>query len=388
VNDRLAELCRRMSEVGVDAALLLHPRDILYYAGTVRPASLLVAAGAPEQDAVLFVRRGVREVREEARVETVRPMRGFGAITEAVEALGLRPGTLGLELDTTSAALYERVAAAFSDWEIRDVTPVVLDQRMIKEEREIAATRCAAAVADAGHRALARALEPDREELALAADVEKAMRLAGHEGFQPLRHPEARGGGVFLMSGTHLTVRGGHGLIVTGAGLSAGSPYGPSRRVVQEGDLVVLDIGSATEGYTADVSRTYAVGEPSSVQQALFDAVWRTEEAVLEALRPGVAIAEIYETAEGVVAEGAGPAFGPGSLALPGFVGHGVGLELDEPPVLWPREKSALRRGMVLAVEIEVSAPDVGWMAKLEDTVVVRSDGAEMLSHVPRELTG
>ena len=388
MNDRLAELCRRMSEVGMDAALLLHPRDILYYAGTVRPASLLVAAGAPKQDAVLFVRRGLREVREEARVETVRRMRGFGAITEAVEELGVRPGTLGLEMDTTSAALYERVAAAFSEWEIRDVMPAILDQRMIKEEREIAATRCAAAIADAGHRALARALEPGREELALAADVEKAMRVAGHEGFQPLRHPEARGGGVFLMSGTHLTVRGGHGLIVTGAGLSAGSPYGASRRDVQEGDLVVLDTGSTTNGYTADVSRTFAVGEPSSLQRDLFEAVRRTEEAVLEALRPGVAIGEIYERAESVVAEGAGPAFGPGSLALPGFVGHGIGLELDEPPVLWPREKGALRQGMVLAVEIEVSAPDHGLMAKLEDTVVVRSDGAEVLSHVPRALTG
>ena len=280
------------------------------------------------------------------------------------------------------------MAAAFPEWEIRDVTPAILDQRMIKEEREIAATRCAAAVADAGHRALARALEPGREELALAADVEKAMRVAGHEGFQPLRHPEARSGGVFLMSGTHLTVRGGHGLIVTGAGLSAGSPYGASRRVVQGGDLVVLDTGSTTNGYTADVSRTFAVGEPSSLQRDLFEAVRRTEEAVLEALRPGVAIGEIYERAESVVAEGAGPAFGPGSLALPGFVGHGIGLELDEPPVLWPREKGALRQGMVLAVEIEVSAPDHGLMAKLEDTVVVRSDGAEVLSHVPRALTG
>ena len=370
----------------MDAALLLHPRDILYYAGTVRPASLLVAAGAAEGDAILFVRRGLTEAREEVRVETVHPMRGFSVITEAVEELGIGPGVLGLELDTTSAALYDRVADAFSDWEVVDVTPMILDQRMIKEEREISATRCAAAVADAGHRALARALEPGREELALAAEIEKAMRLAGHEGFQPLRHPEGRGGGVFLMSGSHLTVRGGHGLIVTGAGLSAGSPYGASRRVVREGDLVVLDTGSTTNGYTADESRTYVVGEPSPAQKALHDAVFRTEEAVLEALRPGVPIAAVHETAEAVVAEGARPAFEAGSLVLPGFVGHGIGLEWDEPPVLWPHEKGAVRRGMVLAVEIEVSAPDRGWMAKLEDTVVVRSDGAEVLTHAPRAL--
>jgi Xaa-Pro aminopeptidase len=387
LNDRLVDLCERMGEVGMDAALLLHPRDILYYAGTVRPASLLVAAGASPREAMLFVRRGLAEAREEARIEQVRPMGGFRTIKEALDELGLPPGKLGLELDTTSAAIYERAAAAFCAWEMVDITPLVLEQRMVKEEREIAATRCAAGVADAGHRALAEALEPGLEELALAADVEKAMRLAGHEGFQPLRHPEGRGGGAFLMSGPHLTVRGGHGLIVTGAGLSAGSPYGASRRVVREGDIVVLDTGTTTNGYTADVSRTYAVGEPSPVHRELFETVRRTEEAVLEAIRPGLPASAVYETAETVVEKAAGPAFERGSLALPGFVGHGIGLELDEPPVLWPREKGALRRGMVLAVEIEVSAPDQGLMAKLEDTVVVRTDGVEVLTHAPRRLT-
>ena len=220
------------------------------------------------------------------------------------------------------------------------------------------------------------------------------MRRAGHEGFQPLRHPGSRGGGVFLMSGENLTVRGGHGLVVTGAGLSPAMPYGPSRRVLGPGDLVVVDIGATYAGYTADVSRTFVVGRATERQRALFAVARAAGDAVLDALRAGVAVADLYAVAETVVARGAPPHFAPGSLALPGFVGHGIGLELDEPPVLWPRDEAHLQAGMVLAIEIEVNAPPQGtWcpepvegMVKLEDTVVVRPDGYELLTAIPREL--
>jgi len=378
----------------MDAVLLLHPRDVLYYAGTARPASLLVTSravssspgGASGTEAILFVRRGLPYAREEATVARVEPMRSFSDVTGAVEDLGLRDGVLGVELDVAPAQLIRRLEHAFAGWEVVDVSSLVLDQRAVKDEEEIEATRRAARAADAGHRRLPRAVKVGMTELALAAEVERAMRLAGHEGFQPLRHPGARGGGMLLMSGENLTVRGGHGLVVTGGGLSPGSPYGASRRLLEPGDLIVLDTGSTCEAYTADESRTFVVGEATAEQRALFGVTRDAEEAVLEAIRPGLSFADVYAVAEAVVEAGAERHFGPGSLTLPGFLGHGIGLELDEPPVLWPREEGLLREGMVLAVEVEVSAPGRGMMTKLEDTVVVRTGGCEVLTHAPREL--
>jgi Xaa-Pro aminopeptidase len=381
-----------MDQAAMDAALLVHHRDVLYYAGTARPASLLVVSDrwsprAPRRRAILFVRRGLDLVRSEATVEEVVPMRGFSSVTQALVDLGLGAGVLGVELDTTPAQLHRRIEEAFAGWDVVDVSPMVLDQRLIKDDGEIAATRRAAAVADAGHRALAQVAEAGMSELELAAEVERAMRLAGHEGYQPLRHPGARGGGVLLMSGDNLTVRGGHGLVVTGGGLSAATPYGTSQRVLQPGDLLVLDIGSIRDTYTADESRTFVIGQPTPAQQALFGVVAQAEEAVLDAVRPSVPIPQVYAAAEAIVEQGAAPSFPPGSLTLPGFVGHGIGLELDEPPVLWPRGEGRLQEGMVLAIEVEVSAPAAGTMAKLEETVVVRSDGPEILTHAPRGLT-
>lgn len=381
-----------MTKAGMDAALLLHPRDVLYYAGSARPASLLVVAlGGSAGDtcgtARLFVRRGLSEAQEEATISDVVPMVGLSTVAQRVVELGLKSGALGIELDTTSAELRERVAEAFASWDVVDIAPLVLNQRSVKDEGEIAATRRAASVADAGHRALSRVAGAGLRELELVAEVERAMRLAGHEGYQPLRQPAARGGGMLLMSGENLLVRGGHGLVVTGAGLSAATPYGASPRVVQPGDLIVLDTGSTWQGYTADESRTYVVGQPTAAQRALFGVAVHAEEAVLEAARPEVPVADLHRAARGVVDQGAGSAFPPGSLQLPGFVGHGIGLELDELPVLWDREDACLREGMVLAIEVEVSAPAQCMMAKMEDTVVVRSHGVELLTRAPRLLT-
>lgn len=386
INARLAKLCPRMSAAGIDAALLLHHRDVLYYANTVRPAALLVVPGDGAGHAILFVRRGLEYACQEATVPRVESMSGFSDVAGAFARLGLVGGLLGTEMDLIPARIAQRLEEVFPAWSLADISPLVLDQRAVKDEDEIAATRCAAAVADAGHRAVPQALAPGVSELALAAEIEAAMRRAGHEGFQPLRYPAARGGGVLLMSGENLVVRGGHGLVVTGAGLGPAMPYGPSRRTLEPGDLLVVDIGSACAGYTADESRTFVVGQATGAQRALFAVTRAVEDAVLEALCPGIAVADLYAAAETVVARGAPPHFLPGSLALPGFVGHGIGLELDEPPVLWPRDQARVRAGMVLAVEVEVSAPAQGSMAKLEDTVVVRPHGYELLTVTPREL--
>lgn len=382
VQQRLSDLRRKITEIGMDAAVLVHPRDILYYAGTARPATLVVGP----HEAVLLVRRGLDLARREAAAVQVEAGSGWDRVAAVLADQGLRGGILGADLDVMTAQVYRRMREALPTWKVEDISPLILAQRMIKDADEVRATERAAAVADAGHAVLSRILRPGLTELELAAEVEAGMRRAGHEGYQPLRYPGARGGGVLLMSGENLLVRGGHGLVITGAGLSPGTPYGPSRRVVRSGDLVVLDIGSTYDGYTADESRTYVVGQATAAQEALFEVALATEEAVLAALRPGTPVAEVYAAAEAVVTQGAPPYFPSGSLILPGFVGHGLGLEIDEPPVLWPREETTVEVGMTLALEIEVSAPADGWMVKIEDTVVVEAAGPRILTFAPRRL--
>jgi Xaa-Pro aminopeptidase len=378
-----------MAGVGIDAAVLVHPRDVFYYAGTVRPAVLVVT----QQGVALLVRRGLIWAQREATVARVEPMDGLRHVADVLVDLGCHHGVLGVPLDVMPVQVYHRLArildAGLQDgggWTLADVSPLVLDQRAVKEEHEIDAVEQAAVVADVGQAAVPGTAAPGVTELQIAAEAEAAMRRVGHEGYQPLRYPEARGAGVLLMSGENLAIRGGHGLVVTGSGLGPAMPYGPSRRRLRRGDLLVLDVGATFAGYTADESRTYVVGPADRRQRGLFDVACNAEEAVIDLLRAGVTSDRLCAAAEAVVSAGAPPGLPRGSLVLTDFVGHGVGLEIDELPILWRRERAVVESGMVLAVEIEVSAPEPGLMVKLEDTVVVSQSGCRVVTRAPREL--
>jgi Xaa-Pro aminopeptidase len=106
---------------------------------------------------------------------------------------------------------------------------------------------------------------------------------------------------------------------------------------------------------------------------------------MLAALRPGVTPAQLYAVGEEVVSQAHPPHIAAGELSLPGFAGHGLGLESDEPPVIWSRATEPLQAGMVLAIEIEVVSPDLGTI-KLEDTAIVTGGEPEIPTLAPREL--
>jgi Xaa-Pro dipeptidase len=381
-SSRVAGLGRRLAAAGLEGAVLLHDRDVFYYAGTLRPATLVVG----RHDAALLVRRGLEPARREATVSRVEEAGGFSRLARVAGELGIGSGKLGIELDVVPVELADRLRGVFPGCVLTDVSPVVLGQRRVKDAAEVAAIRRAAAVADAGHRRVPEVLAPGITELEVAAEAEAAMRRAGHEAVVATRRPTAAGAGILVISGDNLGVRGGHGLVVTGAGLGPGMPYGPSRRVLRQGDLVVVDIGSMRDGYAGDEARSYVVGEAEPWQEGLFAVALAAQEALLEALRPGARGEDLYAAAEGAVARGAPPVWPPGSLRLPGFVGHGLGVEIDEPPVLAPGEASRIEEGTILAVELEVGAPSRGTMAKVEDTVVVRAGGVERLTGAARKL--
>jgi len=381
-NERITRFRTLLQKSGIDVALLVHPKDVFYYAGTVRPASLLVTP----DDVVLLVRRGYDCARREATVKDVRLSGGFETIGTALSAFGFTGGKLGTELDVVSVQLVRRMAATFPSWSLADVSPLVLTQRSVKDADEVDTMRNSAEVADEGLRSVPDYVSEGVTELELAAEVEQVMRNAGHEAYVPIRSQDVRGGGVFVMSGENISIRGGYGRVVTGAGLGAAMPYGPSRREFRQHDLIVVDAGATYEGYAADEARTFVLGEATKAQRALYDVARAAEDAVLEALRPGVTGAELYAVAEEVVKDGMQPFYSRSSLALPGFVGHGIGLEFDEPPVLDAEEALVAMPGMVLAVEIEVSAVTTRQMVKIEDTVLVEPDGFELLTTAPREL--
>ena len=239
------------------------------------------------------------------------------------------------------------------------VTPVlatnVLRQlRMIKDHSEIDALRKAGAAIDRVHARVPDFLAPGRTEADVAADIAKAIVAEGHSGVA---------------------------FIIVGSGPHGADPHHEcSERVLQAGDIVVVDIGGAYEpGYHSDCTRTYSLGEPDPKVAQQYSILQRAQQAAVAAVRPGVTAEQVDTVARGVLAQ-AGLAD-----AFVHRTGHGIGLSVHEEPYIVAGNDLPLTAGMAFSIEPGIYFPG-RWGARIEDIFVVTEDGALAVNSRPHEL--
>jgi Xaa-Pro dipeptidase len=369
---------------GLVAAIMMDRRNIFYLAGTGQPCILLITPGHPP---ILYARRVADWVRAEAAVEQIHEATTLRPAVEHMRQIGLGRGRIGLELDVLPSRLYLKAREVLAGFEIEDVSTSILDQRMVKDEFEQQQLRRAAAMFEALHQTVLGNLRPGMRELDIAADVVRSLRLAGHEGISFYRRWDAflQPEGI-VASGTNLSRISGFAMTVTGVGLSRALPWGASERVLRDGDSVVIDLGLNRAGYHADMSRTYVVGKAGGLTKEIFAVVLECQQAAIKAIKPGVFAQDIYAAALKVVAgtrwERHFQGYGTEQAS---YIGHGVGLDLDEPPLLAYGDSTPLQVGMALTAEPKLIGSDFG-ASQIEDTLLVCQNGAEVIGTVPREL--
>jgi len=157
-------------------------------------------------------------------------------------------------------------------------------------------------------------------------------------------------------------------------------PHGKaSDKVIEEGELVTIDFGAVYHGYHSDETVTVAVGSADTRQREIYNIVKIAHDMAMEAVRPGVSLKSLDDIARGYIADkGYGDYFGHG-------LGHGVGLEVHEKPVVSFRSDKNAEEGMVFTIEPGIYIPGWGGV-RIEDTVVVTGDGCRLLTAVPKDL--
>jgi Xaa-Pro dipeptidase len=242
------------------------------------------------------------------------------------------------------------------DVELVRAPDLVQRLRAVKDDAEVAALRRACAAADAALADLVAAggIRPGRTEREVALDLESRMRGHGAEG----------------PSFESIVAFGAH---------SAIPHHRPTDTALRPGDLVKLDFGAAVDGYHSDMTRTLVSGPPADWQRELHGLVAEAQAAGRAALAPGVELKAVDAAARDViVAAGRGPEFVHG-------LGHGVGLQIHEAPALAASAEGRLAAGMAVTVEPGVYLAGRGGV-RIEDTLVVRPDGAEPLTLADRGL--
>jgi len=386
MKERIKVLQKKLAEGGIDAALLIYSRDVLYYTGTAQPSCLLVTPG----DYALYIRSGLdfavqdvfigrEKIREERRLEKI--------LAGALSRLAGKPGKIGSELDILTAEQFEALRKACPGVDFVNISPVTLEQRKVKEPGEIERLRRACDAVHTGHEAILSSLREGVTELELAAAVENAHRLAGHEGIFFIRLPDFFMSRGPIGSGPNLSRISGVVYTITGVGLSPAVPAGPSRRAILRGETVVVDIPTLVDGYHADQTRTYCIGKAGEAIHALYGDLLAVADHLIGTIRPGMTGRDVYRMAR-QKADDLGRSrefmsFGGGKASR--ILGHGIGLELNEPPILSEHDASSIPEGCVVALDMHMMT-EGGGVVKLEDMIHVGRGGNEILTRSPRQL--
>lgn len=382
---RLSAFADALDDAGFAAAIVSHPRDLYYLVGTAQPCNLLVTAHA---EPLLAARRFGDLVREQAAIANVVDAPGLAPFAKRLADLGRSEGgRLGLALDVLPAALADKASRTFPGLDVANYSPLLMRLRQVKDADEIELLRAAVGLFDHAHEAMLEHARPGIAEHELSAEVARALRRAGHEGHVFYRRWDAslQPEGL-LASGPNLARISGHAITITGVGLSPALPFGASDRRLERGDLIVIDMGLNRRGYHGDMARTYAVAEAPPRAATLMEALRAAFDAACGALEPGAPASAPYDAAVRACEEHGVAQWFQGYGADRGaYVGHGVGVELDELPLLAAGQDTPLETGMVVAIEPKVISPEFGGL-DIEDTVLLGETGPERLSTLPQEL--
>ena len=350
---RLTKLRQGLIDEELDAILITDPANRRYLSGFTGSAGVLIISQGRAMLATDF--RYYEQVERQApQFELVKIKDKFVTLLPSlVDELGVC--RLGFESKNVTVDMHRDLADALPHGvEFVATSDVVEGQRAVKDEDELATLQRAIALADAAYAHIADVMQPGMTEQQVAWELESFMRTHG-------AHKVAFD-------------------IIVAAGANGAMPHArASDRIIQAGEPVVMDLGAVVDGYCSDLTRTVALGDADGRYQEVYEVVLGAQQAAIQGIRPGMTGQEADDIARQVIAEaGYKDAFGHG-------LGHGVGLVVHEKPGVGRlSDKDVLQPGMVFSLEPGIYLPGE-FGVRIEDLVVLREDGPQVLSQAAKK---
>jgi Xaa-Pro aminopeptidase len=385
VYTRLEDLQASLCAQGLDAALIMHNPDLFYYAGTVQDACLWVPR---EGAAVLIVRKHVEKARRDSPLSEIVPIKSVKQLPDIVAGLLSESAPrIGMEFDVVPVAVYRQWRSALPQARFEDVSTMIWAQRAVKSSSEIEAIRRAGDIVTSTFMEVPALYEKGMNELELSALLVMTMRKKGHHGFIRTRgwRSEVYVGGTVSSGSSSSTPWPFDGPVAIRSVYPAITTLN-SRRTIGKNEPVLIDMLGGFNGYHYDFSRTYVRGRLDDKFIRAHESARRIRDVLVRGMRPGAEPEALYLEALAMAEEaGLADAFMNHGSNKVRFVGHGIGLELDEGPVLAKKIREPLREGNVIALEPKFIFPGEGGVG-LEDTVLVTKEGGEILVPCPSEI--
>lgn len=361
-----------MREEGADGCLLTMNMNLYYVSGQVFNGYFyLPAEGQP----YWFVKR--LTIPETERVHAIRKPEQLPGL---FHTLGLPlPRRLLLEGDELPYNEYVRLQQVFLPGETGNASALMRRIRMVKTPWEVGQMRLSARQHEAVYREIPGCYRPGMTDIELQIAIEQRMRLHGSLGYFRAFGTNMDIFMGSLLAGENAEVPSPFDFALGGAGMHSSGPLGANGTVLRPGMTVMADMSGNYTAYQTDMTRVFAVGRLPEEAYRAHQVALEIQVQMEQTARPGVACAEIYENAVNIAGrERLGHCF-MGTRFQARFVGHGVGLEINELPVLTPRSRDVLQPGMTFAFEPKFVLPGVGAVG-IENTFLVTGTGVEKLT--------
>lgn len=348
---RVEKLRKKMQEENLDSFLITSPYNLRYltnFTGTTGLAVITLEKAFFITD-FRYTEQAAAQAQGFEIIKNVGPI--FEEVADLVQKEGLRE--LGFE-ETTVSFLEYSVLEEIIDAQLIPISGMIEELREIKDEEEIAIIEKACSIADLAYDHILKMIQPGMTEIEVANQLDFYMRSLG-------------------ASGVSFET-------IVASGLRSAMPHGvASEKIIEQGDLITIDFGCYYEGYVSDMTRTFAIGDPGEQLKEIYQIVLEAQLAVLEVAKSGVTGKQLDAVARDYITKhGYGEAFGHST-------GHGIGLEIHEGPNVSVRAEKQFVPGNIITDEPGIYLPGIGGV-RIEDDLLITSDGNRVLTHSPKEL--
>lgn len=376
--NRMKHFKEKLNETdpGWEIAVIFTKINQYYFTGTMQDGILIIPA---DDDPTFWVRRSYERALEESKFKDIRHMSSFRDISQTFEKI---PDTIYFETESLPLALYKRFTKYFPIKEYKKADPIIGMLRAIKSKYELRIMRKSGKI----HQHILEEIVPEllyegMSEAELGAELFKIMIDEGYHGITRFGMFDTEmllghiGFGDTPLYPSYFNGASGN------RGLSPAAPLlGSRQRKLKKGDLVYVDIGFGIEGYHTDKTMTYIFkGEIPEKAEKAHNKCLEVQDKISKMLRPGISPAKIYKTImDGLDNDFRKNFMGFGENQVK-FLGHGIGLVIDEVPVIAEKFKDPLEENMTLAIEPKKGIKGVG-MVGTENTFIVTSNGGECIT--------
>jgi Xaa-Pro aminopeptidase len=354
---RQAKLAATLRREGLDALLVTHLPNVRYLCGFTGTAGALLLQTGARSPKTTFYTDGRYDQQAHEEVQGARVVIGKrAAFAEACEgAYKAKIGVLGFEAEHLSFSAYKQLAESVrGKAKLKPAIGLIEEQRVIKDAEEISQIRASVLLAASLFQTALSVIKPGVAEAQIAGELELQARRAGAE----------------KMSFD----------TIVAAGARSALPHGrASAQAVPGEGFIILDYGVILAGYCSDMTRTVHVGPVSRAHRRMYNAVREAQLASIKAVRPGVETGEVDRAGRDVLKKAGFDTFFTHST------GHGVGIEVHEPPRLGKGQTQKLAPGMVVTIEPGIYIPEEGGV-RIEDMVLVTETGHEVLTPTTKDL--